>query len=72
MNCTVHGVAKSQTRLSDFHFHRLVEGLRVWEEAIRSEGCGSWKSQWERLGVGLQKPDEDEEQLGGRCFRQGC
>ena len=21
MNCTVHGVAKSWTRLSDFHFH---------------------------------------------------
>ena len=21
MNCVVHGVAKSQTRLSDFHFH---------------------------------------------------
>ena len=22
MNCMVHGVAKSQTRLSDFHFHQ--------------------------------------------------
>ena len=22
MGCKVHGVAKSQTRLSDFHFHR--------------------------------------------------
>ena len=21
MDCTIHGVAKSQTRLSDFHFH---------------------------------------------------
>ena len=24
MDCVVHGVAKSQTGLSDFHFHRLV------------------------------------------------
>ena len=24
MNCIVHGVAKSWTRLSDFHFHSLV------------------------------------------------
>ena len=23
MNCTVHGVAKSWTRLSDFHFHYI-------------------------------------------------
>ena len=25
-----------------------------------------------RVGAGLRKPDEDEEQLGGRCFHQGC
>ena len=24
MDCTVHGVEKSQTRLSDFHFHFIV------------------------------------------------
>ena len=24
MDCIVHGVAKSQTRLSDFHFHFIV------------------------------------------------
>ena len=24
MDCIVHGVAKSQTRLSDFHFHLYV------------------------------------------------
>ena len=24
MDCIVHGVAKSQTRLSDFHFHALT------------------------------------------------
>ena len=27
MDCIVHGVAKSQTRLSDFHFH---EGLNLF------------------------------------------
>ena len=26
MNCIVHGVAKSQTRLSDFHFHSSILG----------------------------------------------
>ena len=25
MDCTVHGVAKSRTRLSDFHFHFQCE-----------------------------------------------
>ena len=29
MSCIVHGVAKSRTRLSDFHFNRQVEGHRV-------------------------------------------
>ena len=24
MDCAVHGLAKSQTRLSDFHFHKLL------------------------------------------------
>ena len=25
MNCVVHGVTKSQTQLSDFHFHNLIQ-----------------------------------------------
>ena len=25
MDCTIHGVAKSQTQLSDFHFHYIME-----------------------------------------------
>ena len=28
MDCIVQGVAKSQTRLSDFHFHEALEGVR--------------------------------------------
>ena len=31
MDCIVHGVVKSQTRLSDFHFHfQAVRGLPRW------------------------------------------
>ena len=26
MDCIVHGMAKSGTRLSDFHFHPILEG----------------------------------------------
>ena len=29
MNYIVHGVAKSQTQLSDFHFHYSLEGLML-------------------------------------------
>ena len=28
MNCIVHGVAKNQTQLSDFHFKELWIGVR--------------------------------------------
>ena len=29
MDCIVHGVAKSQTRLSDFHFHFHLKDLKT-------------------------------------------
>ena len=29
MECIVHSVAKSQTRLSDFHFHHFVGDFKV-------------------------------------------
>ena len=29
MDCIVHGVAKSWTRLSDFHFHNIIKGLKI-------------------------------------------
>ena len=29
MDCIVHGVAKSQTRLSDFHSTNLVRGFSI-------------------------------------------
>ena len=30
MDCTIHGVAKSQTRLSDFHYHNYTWKSRNW------------------------------------------
>ena len=27
MDCTVHGIAKSQTQLNDFHFHFLSQNI---------------------------------------------
>ena len=33
MDCTAHGVAKSQTQLSNFHFTRETKGAR---------GCGNF------------------------------
>ena len=35
MDCIVHGVAKSQTRLSDFHFHFSDVAIRRGEGAQR-------------------------------------
>ena len=35
MDCTVHGVAKSQTRLSDFHFPFLSELTEVVEFELK-------------------------------------
>ena len=35
MDCIVHGVAKSQKRLSDFCFHlRMFEGLEPWDPSL--------------------------------------
>ena len=34
-DCRVHGVAKSRTRLSDFHFTRAV--LEEWQEKVMFE-----------------------------------
>ena len=34
MDCTVHGVAKRWTQLSDFHFH--LTGVHLWNEWIHS------------------------------------
>ena len=31
MDCIVHGVAKSRTRLSDFHFHTISRSFLIWE-----------------------------------------
>ena len=36
MDCIVHGVAKSRTRLNDFHF-QTIEGLKLDSHAIETE-----------------------------------
>ena len=36
MGCIVHGVAKSRTRLSDFHFHFPAPTRR---SGVDEEGC---------------------------------
>ena len=41
MDCMVHGVTKSQTQLSTFHFHmtQLVKNLpAMWETRVQSLG----------------------------------
>ena len=42
MDCIVHGVAKSQTQLSDFHFHFNVLQVHpcchIWQDLLLSKG----------------------------------
>ena len=35
MDSTVHGVAKSQTRLSDFHFHFHYSGWTAGDQSLK-------------------------------------
>ena len=65
MNCIVHGVAKSQTGLSDFHFHFTftktggirdsIPGLeRSLEEVATHSGILAWRIPWTEEPGGLQ------------------
>ena len=40
MDCIVHGLAKSRTRLSDFHFHfvHLGNSFNITEQSNRDSG----------------------------------
>ena len=51
MHCIVHGVAKSQTRLSDFHL--LIPALQIesWREGLCSTGSSAQYSVMTRLGA---------------------
>ena len=42
MNCIVHGVEKSQTRLSGFHFTHSHDSLSAFEFHIHI-WCGFWQ-----------------------------
>ena len=65
MDCIVHGVAKSQTGLSDFHFHFTftktggirdsIPGLeRSLEEVATHSGILAWRIPWIEEPGGLQ------------------
>ena len=48
MDCTVHGIAKSQTQLSDFHFHfqnkvQRKQTERNKKNRVSSELCENMK-----------------------------
>ena len=38
MDCIVHAVTKSQTQLSDFHFHASQDGIKIARKDINNLG----------------------------------
>ena len=42
MDCIVHGVTRSQTQLSDFHFHRTVDAFAFNYYPIRWKAMDVW------------------------------
>ena len=42
MDCIVHGIAKSQTGLSNFHFLKCKDTL-TYEKKQRGRGKGEWR-----------------------------
>ena len=73
-DCIVHGVAKSQTRLSHFHFHWCWDRLRVGEEE-GDRGWGGWMaSSTEQTWVWAYLTPGDSEGQGSLvcCSPWGC
>ena len=67
MDCIVHGVTKSWTRLSDFHFHS------VWESTQENSLSNSEAGQRYTLrgkGVGIFSNEEERRQTLGRPHSQ--
>ena len=60
MNCTVHGVTKSQTRLSNFHFHALLATPPGAEGPLSTRVAPSPS----RLGVGASQQWSPTSPLG--------
>ena len=56
MDCIVHGVAKSQTRLSDFHFHFNSFVAWIWPVGTRGEGSGTLWDTVPKLSWALISP----------------
>ena len=48
MDCVVHGVAKSQPWLSNFHFNKLVRSKNIYVKCYAIEK--SYRTSWQRVG----------------------
>ena len=77
MNCIVHGVAKSQTRLSDFHFTSLerndakAETPVLWPPHVKSSLIG--KDSDAGRDWGQQEKGTTEDEMAGWHHRlDGC
>ena len=61
MDCIVHGVAKSQTRLSDFtltfHFHTLEKEMATHSSIL------AWRIPWTEEPGGLQSMGSQESDM---------
>ena len=54
MDCISHGVAKSQTRLSEFHFHCTLKGQgekNLKKKKGQGEANGNRANQFEKRGI---------------------
>ena len=53
MDCIVHGVTKSQTQLSDFHFHSICQVKQCeWENeypVFLMSNRQQWEDSWEKI-----------------------
>ena len=63
MDCTVHGVTKSQTRLSDFHFHfggNTKPARTNWRETPLRCSRGSQRPSMKRLYAATKTRDSQK------------
>ena len=86
MDCISHGVAKSQTRLSEFHFHCTLKGQgekNLKKKKGQGEANGNRANQFEKRGIpeikGKKKKRWTNQSRGCACgevlqtvWRQRC
>ena len=59
MDCIVHGVVKSQARLSDFHFNKII--LNTWKICFCVIESVGW------INVGIQNYEEKGDRKYGNA-----